>query len=71
MAETELKLWKNLYPKYKLCSHKLTLNHQFVLKMPYFTSVLMKKRLNMEESAQKVSIGAIILQRSEMATRWV
>jgi hypothetical protein len=48
MAEMELELWKNLYPKLKLCSHKLKLNHQIVLKMPYFTSVPMKKKLDMD-----------------------
>jgi hypothetical protein len=48
MAVTELKRWKDLYPKFKLCCHKLTLNHQIVLKMPYFTSVPIQERLNME-----------------------
>jgi hypothetical protein len=38
----------SLPSKFKLFTHKLTLYHQIVLKMPYFTSVPTEKRLNMD-----------------------
>jgi hypothetical protein len=56
MAKTELQRWKDLYPKFKECSHKLKLNHQIVLKMPYFTSVPVKKRLDMDVLRQVKSL---------------
>eukprot|EP00978_Attheya_sp_CCMP212_P031859 scaffold121989_cov44-Attheya_sp.AAC.1 len=56
MAETELKRWTDLYPKFELCSHKLRLNHHIVLKTPYFTSVPVKKRLEMDVLRQVKSL---------------